>query len=101
MSLEHVTCSIKLLNLTLFTIFLSVQDIVFQLQRLVAAMAHYHNESHVVLRGADVFPIEVDLSRSTFTYDTSGQFQDDEEEYDDEEAEPGQEVIEDNLISTD
>merc|ERR1712062_131014 len=50
-----------------------VQDIVFQLQRLVTAMAKYHNECHSILKEADVFPIEVDLSRSTFTYDTSNQ----------------------------
>jgi len=53
-----------------------VQDIVFQLQRLVTAMAKYHNECHAVLKDAEVFPIEVDLSRSTFTYDTIDQFND-------------------------
>jgi len=54
----------------------AVQDIVFQLQRLVTAMAKYHNECHAVLKDAEVFPIEVDLSRSTFTYDTAGQYND-------------------------
>jgi len=39
-------------------------------------MAKYHNECHAVLRDAEVFPIEVDLSRSTFTYDTASQFND-------------------------
>ena len=66
-------------------------------------MAKYHNESHVVLRQADVFPIEVDLSRSTFTYDTSNQFQDDNEEEDDDyedESDAAEEVREDNLIDT-
>lgn len=53
-----------------------VQDIVFQLQRLVTAMAKYHNECHAVLKEAEVFPIEVDLSRSTFTYDTASSFND-------------------------
>jgi len=53
-----------------------VQDIVFQLQRLVTAMAKYHNECHAVLRETEVFPIEVDLSRSTFAYDTANQFND-------------------------
>jgi len=80
-----------------------VQDIVFQLQRLVSAMAKYHNDCHGVLKKADVFPIEVDLSRSTFTYDTTNQFQDNDD--DDEDAEDGDdealEVHEDNLISTD
>lgn len=55
---------------------IAVQDIVFQLQRLVTAMAKYHNECHAVLKDAEVFPIEVDLSRSTFTYDTANQFND-------------------------
>jgi len=39
-------------------------------------MAKYHNECHAVLKDAEVFPIEVDLSRSTFTYDTADQFDD-------------------------
>ena len=66
----------------------AVQDIVFQLQRLVTAMAKYHNECHAVLKDAEVFPIEVDLSRSTFTYDTANQFNDgtaDDDDDDDEE----------------
>ena len=67
-------------------VFVAVQDIVFQLQRLVNAMAHYHNDCHGVLKGADVFPIEVDLSRGTFTYDTSGQINDDDDDDDDEDA---------------
>ena len=36
-----------------------VQDIVFQLQRLVSALARYHNDCHGILKEADVFPIEV------------------------------------------
>jgi len=39
-------------------------------------MAKYHNECHAILKDAEVFPIEVDLSRSTFTYDTVNQFND-------------------------
>ncbi len=86
-----------------------MQDIVFQLQRLVTAMAKYHNECHSILKDAIVFPIEVDLSRSTFTYDTSNQFDDEEEE----EVEEGEETAEEatepskppaisgDLISTD
>ncbi len=38
---------------------ISVQDIVFQLQRLVSGMARYHNDCHGILKEADVFPIEV------------------------------------------
>ena len=81
-----------------------MQDIVFQLQRLVTAMAKYHNECHGVLKEAEVFPIEVDLSRSTFTYDTSGQFNDGS--VDDEDERSTKETKEDDkpvidLISTD
>ncbi|XP_033747583.1 PRKCA-binding protein-like isoform X2 [Pecten maximus] len=57
-----------------------VQDIVFQLQRFVSAMAKYHNDCHGVMKKAVVFPIEVDLSRGTFTYDTTNQFNDEEED---------------------
>jgi len=81
-----------------------VQDIVFQLQRLVSAMARYHTDCHNVLKETDVFPIEVDLSRSTFTYDTSNQFNDNEEEEDDEVAEEAAEEppsLQGDLISTD
>ncbi|XP_069124446.1 PRKCA-binding protein-like isoform X2 [Argopecten irradians] len=60
-----------------------VQDIVFQLQRFVSAMAKYHNDCHSVMKKAVVFPIEVDLSRGTFTYDTSNQFNDEEEDEED------------------
>lgn len=67
-------------------------------------MAKYHNECHGVLKEAEVFPIEVDLSRSTFTYDTSGQFNDgsvdDEEDRDTKEAKEDDKPVID-LISTD
>ncbi|OWF51823.1 PRKCA-binding protein [Mizuhopecten yessoensis] len=69
-----------------------VQDIVFQLQRFVSAMAKYHNDCHGVMKKAVVFPIEVDLSRGTFTYDTSNQFNDEEEEEEEEE-----EAVEDTV----
>lgn len=78
----------------------TVQDIVFQLQRFVTGMAKYHNDCHAVMKTAIVFPIEVDLSRGTFTYDTSNQFNDGAEE-DEEElpTETGIEISAD-LIST-
>jgi len=81
-----------------------VQDIVFQLQRLVNGMAKYHNECHAILKDAIVFPIEVDLSRSTFTYDTSNEFNDNEDEEEFEEEEEAKEegdVFSGDLISTD
>lgn len=63
-----------------------VQDIVFQLQKFVSAMSKYHNDCHEVMAGAVVFPIEVDLTRGTFTYDTSGQFNDEQDDEDEEEG---------------
>lgn len=72
------------------SLLLAVQDIVFQLQRLVTGMAKYHNECHAILKDAEVFPIEVDLSRSTFTYDTSHQFDDNEEEEENDEQNDAQ-----------
>ena len=41
----------------------TVQDIVFQLQRFVTAVTEYHENSYAVLKEANVFPIEVDLTR--------------------------------------
>jgi len=65
-------------------------------------MAKYHNECHAVLKDAEVFPIEVDLSRSTFTYDTANQFNDGsaDDDADDEDgaAEPDTDDV--DLIST-
>ncbi|KAL8581069.1 PRKCA-binding protein [Nucella lapillus] len=83
-----------------------VQDIVFQLQKFVSAMSKYHTDCHEAMAGAVVFPIEVDLTRGTFTYDTSGQFNDgqDEEEEEGEGTVMGSiscAVSEDLLISTD
>ncbi|XP_022663977.1 PRKCA-binding protein-like isoform X2 [Varroa jacobsoni] len=59
-----------------------VQDIVFQLQRLVSALAQYHTDCCDALNGTTIFPIEVDLSKSTFHYQDSSQpspYQDGEE----------------------
>uniref|UniRef100_A0A672FW23 PRKCA-binding protein n=1 Tax=Salarias fasciatus TaxID=181472 RepID=A0A672FW23_SALFA len=49
-----------------------VQDIVFQLQRFVSGMSHYYDECYAVLKEADVFPIEVDLSRTMINYRGGG-----------------------------
>lgn len=67
-----------------------VQDIVFQLQRFVSAMSKYHNDCHTVMKEAVVFPIEVDLSRGTFTYDQSDQFNDEDEEIEEGEEATGE-----------
>ncbi|WAQ97160.1 PICK1-like protein [Mya arenaria] len=77
-----------------------VQDIVFQLQRFVSGMAKYHSDCHAVMKDAIVFPIEVDLSRGTFTYDTSQQFNDEEEDEEESHIDTGMEFSGD-LISTD
>ena len=84
---------------------LAVQDIVFQLQKFVTAMAKYHNDCHAVMKEAVVFPIEVDLSRGTFTYDTQNQFNDGEEDEEDEEGDEDVAPLDisdtGNLINTD
>lgn len=40
----------------------------FQLQRFVSTMSKYYDDCYAVLRDADVFPIEVDLARTTLSY---------------------------------
>uniref|UniRef100_A0A3Q0RT69 PRKCA-binding protein n=1 Tax=Amphilophus citrinellus TaxID=61819 RepID=A0A3Q0RT69_AMPCI len=57
-----------------------VQDIVFQLQRFVSGMSHYYNECYAVLKEADVFPIEVDLSRTMINYSSQSFSYTDEDE---------------------
>uniref|UniRef100_A0A7N6BDW0 PRKCA-binding protein n=1 Tax=Anabas testudineus TaxID=64144 RepID=A0A7N6BDW0_ANATE len=58
-----------------------VQDIVFQLQRFVSGMSRYYDECYAVLKEADVFPIEVDLSRTMINYSSQSlSYTEDEEE---------------------
>ncbi|VDL45724.1 unnamed protein product [Hymenolepis diminuta] len=45
-----------------------VQDTVIQLQRFVSAMATYHENCYEVMKGATIFPLEMDLSRDAFAY---------------------------------
>ncbi|XP_039621134.1 PRKCA-binding protein [Polypterus senegalus] len=61
-----------------------VQDIVFQLQRFVSGMSHYYDECYGVLKDADVFPIEVDLSRTMLTYGGQRDLYNEDEEGEDE-----------------
>ena len=63
----------------------TVQDIVFQLQRFVSGMSHYYDECYAVLKEADVFPIEVDLSRTMINYSSQSlsSYAGDEEEEED------------------
>ncbi|KAK2833780.1 hypothetical protein Q5P01_017669 [Channa striata] len=61
-----------------------VQDIVFQLQRFVSGMSRYYDECYAVLKEADVFPIEVDLSRTMINYSSQSlSYTEDDEEDDD------------------
>ncbi|CAL8311261.1 unnamed protein product [Gadus morhua 'NCC'] len=64
-----------------------VQDIVFQLQRFVSGMSRYYDECYAVLKEADVFPIEVDLSRTMINYGGQSQAYDDQEDEEEEEEE--------------
>lgn len=87
-------------------IFFAVQDIVFQLQKFVSAMSKYHTDCDEAMAAAVVFPIEVDLTRGTFTYNTTGQFNDDQDEEEEDEEGGGEAgtnsvaVTGDLLIST-
>lgn len=58
----------------------TVQDIVFQLQRFVSTMSKYYDDCYAVLRDADVFPIEVDLARTTLSYGQKDTYTDGAEE---------------------
>lgn len=53
----------------------------FQLQRFVSGMSRYYDECYAVLKEADVFPIEVDLSRTMINYSSQSlSYTEDEEE---------------------
>lgn len=52
----------------------------FQLQRFVSGMSRYYDDCYAVLKDADVFPIEVDLSRTTINYGGQSLSYEDEEE---------------------
>lgn len=78
-----------------------VQDIVFQLQRFVSAMSKYYDECYAVLKEADVFPIEVDLTRTTLNYSQKNVFTDEAEEEEEEEGEKKQEENGEKLIDDD
>lgn len=58
----------------------------FQLQRFVSGMSHYYDECYAILKEADVFPIEVDLSRTTINYSSQSlsSYTGDEEEEEEE-----------------
>ncbi|NP_001090147.1 protein interacting with PRKCA 1 L homeolog isoform X2 [Xenopus laevis] len=78
-----------------------VQDIVFQLQRFVSTMSKYNDQCYAVLKEADIFPIEVDLAKTTLACGQGETFTDgtDEEEEDQtekrKEEENGEKLIDD------
>ncbi|KAF4517860.1 hypothetical protein B566_EDAN001813 [Ephemera danica] len=68
-----------------------VQDVVRQLQRLLSGLAAFHQEAHALLNEGQLFPVEVDLTRSAFNYPQHQQQQGEEE--DEEEAEEEEEDV--------
>ncbi|XP_059496851.1 PRKCA-binding protein [Stegostoma tigrinum] len=70
-----------------------VQDIVFQLQRFVSALSKYYNECYAVLKDADVFPIEVDLTKTMLNYSPKDIYTDAEEEEEKENEENGEKLF--------
>ncbi|CAF1253953.1 unnamed protein product [Adineta steineri] len=62
-----------------------VQDIVFQLHRFITALDKYHKDCNDVMKEADIFPIEVDLTLPTLR----GIANDDGDDMDDEENDSG------------
>lgn len=58
-----VSSEVSFFNTFCYFLISTVQDIVFQLQRFVAAVTEYHENCYSVLKDANVFPIEVDLTR--------------------------------------
>ncbi|KAG8195368.1 hypothetical protein JTE90_001386 [Oedothorax gibbosus] len=67
-----------------------VQDMVFQMNRLLSSLSHYNNQCYEIMKDTNVFPIELDLPQTTFQYSadtlpqTSYHDEDDEDEEDDE-----------------
>ncbi|XP_078388231.1 PRKCA-binding protein [Cetorhinus maximus] len=72
-----------------------VQDIVFQLQRFVSAMSKYYDECYAVLKDADVFPIEVDLTKTMLNYSPKDVYTEAEEEDEKENEENGEKLFDD------
>nr|CAG4637786.1 EOG090X06GA [Chydorus sphaericus] len=60
-----------------------VQDVVQQLQRLLTHLSTFYDQCNTLLDGQRFFPIEVDLAKGAFTYESVGsgqsQYQDDDE----------------------
>merc|ERR1712130_465164 len=74
-----------------------VQDIVHQLKRLMSNLTEFHTDCHKLFHGVKLFPIDLDLARTAFQYQSTNPVNQDEE------VEEGEEVDEDvpNLLSVD
>ncbi|CAB3383702.1 Hypothetical predicted protein [Cloeon dipterum] len=87
-----------------------VQDVTHQLKRLLTSLAAFHKTSYDLLNEGQLFPVEVDLSRSAFSYPSQDE-QQAEEDDDDTEILPenaesdnldtGKTADDDNLIDVD
>lgn len=65
-----------------------VQDIVFQLRRLMSGLTTFHQECAHLMKDAKLFPIEVDLTPNAFQYQSTNQIiRDEENDLDNEGAE--------------
>jgi len=78
-----------------------VQDIVFQMNRLLSALAQYNDNCYQLMQETNVFPIELDLPQTTFQYadaalPSSYHDEDDEEDEDDEPLVMAEEVLPDS-----
>uniref|UniRef100_T1JMF9 PRKCA-binding protein n=1 Tax=Strigamia maritima TaxID=126957 RepID=T1JMF9_STRMM len=72
-----------------------VQETVSQLQRLITALSRYHKDCHGIMAETNIFPIEVDLARSAFAYESTTPFPNEDEE--DEEMLEAQETKEEEI----
>jgi hypothetical protein len=66
-----------------------VQDIVHQLKRLMSNLTDFHNDCHKLFHGVKLFPIEVDLSRTAFQYESTEPVNREEEDEVEEAKEAG------------
>jgi len=65
-----------------------VQDIVHQLKRLMSNLTDFHTDCHKLFHGVKLFPIDLDLARTAFQYQSTNPVTQDE-------VEEGEEVEED------
>lgn len=77
-----------------------VQDIVFQMNRLLSAMSQYYDSCYSLMQEVNVFPIELDLPQSTFQYSGASlpapYHDDDEDDFDDDELLIAEEALQED-----